>query len=384
MDRDHLLVPEACYLIDVGGTSTRVARCRAAGGRLAPAETRVYESRAYPSLEAILRDDAARTGFSGKSAVIGVPGPVVDGAARATNLPWVIDAADLQRALGLSGVRLLNDVEALGHAIAGLGPGDIEVIHPGRPRAGYPAALIAPGTGLGEAFVTPEGDACRVWPSEGGHADFAPATALEVRLLAHLRNRWDRVSCERVCSGPGIYTLYRFLKEEGICPEPAWLRKRLAAAHDPVEAIARNALSGGEAADITVRTIELFLSILGAEAGNMALRFNARAGIYIGGGVALKILPLANKKGMAAAFHNKGRLSAVVSEIPLMLIRKANANLYGLAEYARNWRMPERTADGENFERVDTCSSGRGSSSPQPRGDSKGDQNAVRQKRTNP
>lgn len=346
MDRDHLLVPEACYLIDVGGTSTRVARCRTVGGRPVPAEIRVYESRAYPSLEALLRDDAARTGFAGKSAVIGVPGPVVDGAARATNLPWVIDAAGLQESLGLSGVRLLNDVEALGHAIAELGPGDLEVIHQGCPRPGWPAALIAPGTGLGEAFLTPEGDACRVWPSEGGHADFAPATALEVRLLAHLRNRWDRVSCERVCSGPGIYTLYRFLKEEGICPEPAWLRERLAAADDPVEAIARNALSGGEAADITVSAIGLFLSILGAEAGNMALRYNARAGVYIGGGVAMKILPHVNPAEFAAAFRNKGRLSAVVSEIPVMLIRKADANLYGLAGYARRWGLPGNAAGG--------------------------------------
>lgn len=346
MAHENPVVPEACCLIDVGGTSTRVARCRTAGGRLVPAEIRVYGSRAYPSLEAILQDDEAGTGFRCRYAVIGVPGPLVDGAARATNLPWVIDAAGLQAALGFSGVTLLNDVEALGHAIEGLQADDLLMIHEGRRHPDFPAALIAPGTGLGEAFLTPEGDAYRVWPSEGGHADFAPVTALELRLLAHLRKRRERVSCERVCSGPGIYTLYRFLRDEGICPEPAWLRERLASADDPVEVISRNALLGDEPADITVRAIELFLSILGAEAGNMALRCNTRGGVYIGGGVALKILPHVKPEGMAAAFRRKGRLSAVVSEIPVMLIRKADANLHGLANYVRKWRLPGNAAGG--------------------------------------
>ncbi|WP_373498870.1 glucokinase [Desulfococcus sp.] len=322
-------------LIDIGGTNTRVARCESqgTGGRLV--EMKTYNSKAYSGLEEIINDYGSTTGRRGEYAVIGVAGPVVDGAAMATNLPWVVDEARLKKTLGFSRVSLINDVEALGHSIEVLQKDDLDVIHAGSRREGFPAALIAPGTGLGEAFLIPHENAYRVFSSEGGHSDFAPATDLELKLLAHLRSSRDHVSYEQVCSGPGIHTIYRFLKAEGICREPPWLKSRLASAGDPVEIIAENALSGKEAEDITVKAIDVFVSILGAEAGNMALRYNARAGVYIGGGVASKILPFVKKDGFLTSFKTKGRLSGVVSDIPVLLIRKFEANLYGLANYAR-------------------------------------------------
>lgn len=322
-------------LIDVGGTHTRLAVCNGPNGNIFPQGIKIYESRVYPGIDKIIQNYRSSLGILPKAVVIGVAGPVTEDSAGATNLTWTINAKKLKTALGFSEVRIINDVEALGYAIEVLGKNDIEIIHSGKRCLRSPAALIAPGTGLGESFLVPSENGFQVFPSEGGHADFAPTNAMEIGLLDFLLKRGNHVSYERVCSGPGICNIYRYLADKRICFEPSWLKKRIETAEDPAAIIARNALSGTDATAITVRTVEIFVSILGAEAGNLAMRYGAGGGIYIGGGIAPKIRPFLTRAAFVLSFKAKGRLSGYVSSIPVMLIRKPEANLWGLANYAQ-------------------------------------------------
>ncbi|MFC1858757.1 glucokinase [Thermodesulfobacteriota bacterium] len=320
--------------IDIGGTHTRLATCNYEVGAAIPKNIKIYNSTAYQGVEEIIKDYADSMQISAKYAVIGVPGPVVNGSAKATNLPWIIDEQKLKAALMLSEVKLINDVEALGYSIEVLDEDDHEIINTGRHHAGSPIALIAPGTGLGESFLIHHENSYKVYASEGGHSDFAPTNTLEIKLLDYLLNRSDHVSYERVCSGKGLYNIYKFLRDEHICIEPDRLKDLLIKTGDPAKLISQNALSGKTAQPITVKTIDTFVEILGAEAGNMAMRYNAKNGVYIGGGIVPKIRPLIKKDLFMKSFKRKGRLSGYVSDIPVKVIRKPEANLYGLANFA--------------------------------------------------
>jgi glucokinase len=216
-------------------------------------------------------------------AVLGVAGPVVEGQAKIVNLSWIIEKSKLERNLKLSSVRLLNDLEAIANAVPVLEKSDQRTIHKGDPEKNGTMAVIAPGTGLGEAFLLWEGSNYRAIPSEGGHADFAPADSRQTELLEYLREQFGHVSCERVCSGRGIPNIYAFLKEQKIAEEPEWLADKLAKADDPTPVIVNAAQEGEESCTLCVETVRLFVSILAAEAGNLALRVLATGGVYLGG-----------------------------------------------------------------------------------------------------
>jgi glucokinase len=226
-----------------------------------------------------------------------VAGPVVAGRATITNLPWVVDEEQLQAALNLSFVHLLNDLEAIAHAVPFLEPADLHTLNEGQPAPGGTIAVIAPGTGLGEAFLTWDGSRYCPHASEGGHTDFGPVNPLEVELLRYLQDRFEHVSYERICSGLGLPNIYAFLKDSGYADEPAWLAEELTAADDPTPVIVNAALHpayGGderEGSELCVATLNTFVSILGAEAGNLALKVLASGGVYLGGGIPRRILP---------------------------------------------------------------------------------------------
>jgi glucokinase len=316
---------------DVGGTKTDLAVFSPESGPRAPLVEATFHSANYPNLEAVVREFLGQVDQAVERVAFGVAGPVVGGQARVTNLPWVIDAAQLQKALGFSAVSLLNDLEAIANAVPLLQADDLGTLNDGEPVAGGPIAVIAPGTGLGEAYLTWDGSRYLAHASEGGHADFAPNNAFEIELLHHLQGRFGHVSYEQVCSGIGIANIYDFLEDSGY-EEPTWLAGQLAAAADPTPVIVRNALDDNPCA-ICATALDAFVSILGAEAGNMALKVLATGGVYLGGGIPPRILPALRQGRFLEAFCCKGRLSDLMARIPVHIILNPKAALLGAAGY---------------------------------------------------
>jgi len=318
---------------DIGGTKTNLALFAADAPPGAPLTVASFRSADHPSLSAIITQFLAREKALVRRAAFGVAGPVAAGKATATNLHWRIDRDQLCATHSFQQVVLVNDLVATATAVPLLGPADLHPIRPGLPEPGGPIAVIAPGTGLGEAFLLWDGQHYRAHASEGGHADFAPDTPQEMRLLAFLQPELGHVSYEAICSGLGIPNLYRFLKQEGAA-EPDWLRTRLAAAADPTPVIMDTALNQTESAPICQDTLRLFVKILGAEAGNLALKIMATGGVYLAGGIPPRILT-ALETGLPAPFTNKGRLSHVLQKIPVQVIVNPDAPLLGAATLAR-------------------------------------------------
>lgn len=315
---------------DIGGTKTNLALYAVDDGKLVSTVKKTFPSKEYPSLEAVLREFMSGVAAPITAASFGVAGPVIGGTSKTPNLPWYLDARELARCLGIDSVALINDLEATGYGIGTLDAGDFLTLNAGIPEPQANIGLIAAGTGLGQAMIYWDGRGYRVLASEAGHADYAPRTSLEIDLLAWLIPRFGRVSYERVISGPGILNIYGFLKEVKNFPEPAWLKERLAAA-DPAAVISRAALA--QEAEICVKAIDLFVSSYGAEAGNLALRAKALGGIYVGGGIAPKILPKLVEGGFLHAFTDKGRYAEFVSRVPVHVILNDEAALRGAASY---------------------------------------------------
>ncbi len=265
-------------------------------------------------------------------ACFGIAGPVEDGRCRATNLPWVVDTKDLHKDLQIEKVFLINDLEATAIGLTCLEPGEFATLNVGNKQKGQ-GALIAAGTGLGEAGLLWEGDKLKALPSEGGHADFAPRNEEEIELWHFLRPRFEHISYERLVSGPGIYNLYRFLIESGKEKESAAIKERLLK-EDPPRVITDAALK--KSCKACVHTMDWFVSLYGAEAGNLALKFLALHGVYVGGGIAPKILHLLKKETFMRAFCNKGRFSTLLSNIPVHVVLNENTALLGAAAYGRS------------------------------------------------
>lgn len=314
---------------DIGGTKTTLALFSADQGPRRLLAEATYRSGDYLSLEAIIEDF-----LRGKSATIeragfGVAGPVINGRSRITNLSWSVDTNALSHTLGGPPVTLLNDLEAIATAVPHLDGDDLVQLKPGEAEPGAPIAIIAPGTGLGEAFLIWNGRRYRPIPTEGGHADFAPSTPLELELLAYLQPRLDHVSYERVCSGLGVPNLYAFLRDSGRYPEPDWLRQQLIAAKDPTPIIMNAAVAG--TADICVEVLDLFLSILGSEAGNLVLKLLATGGVYLGGGIPPRLVPQLKGPTFLDAFTRKGRFSGLLARVPVNVILHPRTALLGAA-----------------------------------------------------
>ena len=320
---------------DIGGTKTNLAIFSSESGPRTPLVEATLPSGRYPSLEALVSDFLAQVDLKPERASFGVAGPVVAGKATITNLPWVMSETQLQTALGFSpgGVRLLNDLAAIAHAVPWLESDDLHTLNQGQAVPGGAIAVIAPGTGLGEGFLIWDGSRYRAHASEGGHTDFAPTNSLEVDLLSYLLDRFGHVSYERVCSGQGLTNIYAFLKDSGYAQEPAWLAGQLAEADDPNPVIVEAALGDERQCELCVATLEAFVSILGTEAGNMALNLLATGGVYLGGGIPPRILPALEDGLFLQEFQAKGRMSDLMTRIPVHVILNPKVALMGAACY---------------------------------------------------
>jgi len=317
---------------DIGGTKVNLALFRQKNGHLELVESAKFESRKYSGLENIL-DEFCQAKHPGlERAGFGIAGPVKDGKCDVTNLPWVVDVENLKKRLGLESVWLINDLAAMTCAVPFLPPDELDVLQEGKLEEGGRIAVLAAGTGLGEAFLLPDQNGrYLILDSEGGHCDFSPRTKLEIELLQFLTGKFGRTSIERVLSGPGLHNIYRFLTERRSFEEPSWLTQELREG-DPGVVITRHGLDRKSPA--CEKALEIFVSFYGAIAGNLALQLLTRGGLYIGGGIAPKILPLIKSGLFMESFYAKGRFKPFMREIPVKVILNDKASLIGMAHYA--------------------------------------------------
>jgi glucokinase len=321
---------------DIGGTKTILAVFSRETGPTIPTHVESYASSQYDSLEAIIREYLTKTKGTVDGACFAVAGPVVDGQARITNLSWVIDAGAIRAAFGWTQVVLINDLEAVAYAIPILPSSDIHPLNVGKPVVNGNLSVLAPGTGLGEAYLTFENGKYIAHASEGSHASFAPVNSLQMGLLAFLLEKkgFEHVSVERVCSGRlGIPNLYAYLKEMCIAEEPKGLADKLASCDDPTPVIINNAIDPVQACELCQKTLTLFVEILGAEARNQALKVMATGGIYLAGGIPPRILSNLKRPIFLDALQGKGRFRTLLTHIPVYVILNPIAGLFGAAAY---------------------------------------------------
>ncbi len=316
---------------DIGATKTNMAIYAMADGEPSAISECSYLNHDHTGIEEIVRMFLEDTERSPRTSCFGVAGTVKGGICDMPNLGWHLDEGALTGLLGMRQIKILNDLEATAYGIATLRPDQLVTLNEGEQGKSGNMALIASGTGLGEAILFPTGTGYRASASEGGHVDYAPRNDEEIELFRYLCKRYGRISYERLVSGPGLYNIYNFLKNTGRFSEPAWLIKRLTRKIDTSAVIARAALN--HEADICVAALEQFISIYGAEAGNLALKALATGGIYIGGGIAPKILPKFFEGGFMFAFLDKGRFSDLLAHIPVRIITDPKTALRGAAAY---------------------------------------------------
>lgn len=316
---------------DIGGTKTELALFSVHGEKLRSESQKQFPSKRYSGLIPVLQDFLGNNRPALDAACFGIAGPVVDGKVRTTNLPWMIDVEDLRRVLKITAVDLLNDLEAAAYGIFTLENDELFTLNEGAMRHSGNKALIAAGTGLGQAILYDDGRQYHPLATEAGHADFAPRNEIEIELLRYLLSRFGHVSYERVVSGPGLVNIYRFLKEVRGMAEPPALSERFAA-QDAGAVISQAALANEF--EICVTALDVFVSVYGAEAGNLALRAKSVRGIYIGGGIAPKILAKLKDGTFMRAFADKGRYSDLLAAIPVQIVLNGQAALRGAAYYA--------------------------------------------------
>lgn len=318
---------------DIGGTKTNLAIFSLDGEPRVPLAEATFPSGQYESLEALVAEFLSRNNVTIERASFGIAGPVVAGQAKVTNLPWSMDEQRLQKALHIPKVYLLNDLDAMAHGVPFLKPEDLHTLNTGKAVPDGTLAVIAPGTGLGEAFLTWEGDRYHAHASEGGHTDFAPTNSTEMEMLHYLLGRFDHVSYEHVGSGIGLPNIYAYFKEVVSLTEPAWLTAQLATTNDPTPIIIAAALDKTRDSELCSATLRTFVSIIGAEAGNLALKVLANGGVYIGGGIPPRILPYFMHKTFLHAFQAKGRFTQMLANIPVHIVTNPKLALLGAARH---------------------------------------------------
>jgi glucokinase len=316
---------------DIGATNTRLAWFEVARGALVPGAARTYPSHRHAGLDEIVLTFLHEAPGRLQHVCFGIAGPVREGRVEATNLPWVVDARALATRLDLDEVLLVNDLEANAWGLAALPDTDFAVLQLGRPAPAGNAAVISAGTGLGEAGLVWDGRRYRPVASEAGHADWAPLDELQLALWRFLAAEVGHVSVERVLSGPGLHNIYRFLRDAQGLAEPGWLADLLRGG-EPAPVISEAGLEGR--AEICARALGLFVAIYGAEAGNLALRMLATAGVYLGGGIAPRILPALEGRTFLDAFTGKGRLRPFLEDVPVRVVLNDQAALLGAARRA--------------------------------------------------
>jgi len=315
---------------DVGGTKVHLALYDFSNGKLEYTRDLRFPAKDYSGLEAIVREFLGAEKVT--AACFGVPGPVRDGRLRLTNLPWTLDSRELSSSLGIEHVFLINDLEANGYGVAELSPDQIFTLSEGDASQMGNRALIAAGTGLGEGLLIWNGRSHTPYPSEGGHGDFAPRNEDEIDLLRFLQQKYNgRISYERVVSGMGLTNIYEFLREVRGMEEPNWLAERMAQ-EDPNGVITEFALAAKS--EICEKALDMFVSVYGSEAGNLALKLLSVGGLYVGGGIAPRILEKLKDGTFMKAFTDKGRLSQLLINMPVRVILESKAALLGAAAYA--------------------------------------------------
>jgi glucokinase len=312
---------------DIGGTKTTLALCDAEDVR-APRFARTYDSRTVERFDSLIDAFLGECGTPAPAAAsFAVAGPIVEQSVRITNLPWGFSGPDLASRFHFERVSLVNDVEALAWAISALRPEEVDVIQKGQPDPTGPIGVLALGTGLGESYLTRGREAPRAHPSEGGHADFAPTTPQQTRLLESLWREHKHVSVERACSGIGLPRIHRFLvTEEGWAEDPA-VGAEIAAAADPTPLVVQAALEGRSA--VCREAVALLCDVLAAEAGNLALRLLSTGGIFLGGGIPPRVLPFLRAPRFHEAFLAKGRFSPFLERVPVLVVLPPQAVLWG-------------------------------------------------------
>ena len=319
---------------DIGGTSTRLAVFETSNGRPSCVIEQTYPSRKYAGLGEIATAFVAEHAVKVERACFGIAGPVQQGRVITPNLPWVVDSRALAQELGVPTVKLINDLEANAYGIAALEAGDFVTLNGGAEGAAGNRAVISVGTGLGEAGMYWDGKTHHPFACEGGHADFSPRNELESELLSHLRAKFkefDHVSYERILSGPGLREVYEFLRDAKGGQEPAWLREAMAAG-DPSATISKAGMEGR--CELCVKALDMFVSFYGAEAGNLALKTMAIGGVYVGGGIAPRIIRKLQGPLFMAAFTAKGRMRPLMKAMPVRVIMKETTALLGAARAA--------------------------------------------------
>lgn len=323
-----------CLLLagDIGGTKTLLAVYDLSETIPAPILQKEYRSANYPSLQSMVCEFLAAARCTVQVACFDVAGPVINGRTQLTNLSWTIDAAALRAGLGLDEVFLLNDLEATAYAVPRLTADQLHTIHSGRRDATGAIAVIAPGTGLGEAFLVWANGSYAACSSEGGHADFAPTDDRQITLWHHLSAKFGHVSVERVCSGIGIANIYDCLRDTDPAAEPAAFAAGLAAANDRTPLIVQAGLSDPIGNPLAAATLNLFVAALANEAGNLALKVWSTGGVYLAGGMPRRVLPMLTDGRFMQQFVNKGRFGATLENLPVHVIM-TEAALLGAALY---------------------------------------------------
>jgi glucokinase len=342
---------------DIGGTKTNLALYEWTTERVEPLRLESFPSGDYKSLEDILVEFLAppkgpspldsleieqkppneklvispAEPVTLTAACFGIAGPVIDNRCQTTNLPWVIDGRVVAKQFNIPLAQLINDLEATAYGLLWLRSDELEVLNAGNPPSKRQAlALIAAGTGLGEGILFWDGKTYRPMPSEGGHTDFAPNNDQEIELLRYLRSQYLHVSYERILSGPGLHAVYEFLRDTKK-NEPTWLAEKIRAGN-PAAEIAQAGLQGQ--AEIAKQSLDLFASIYGAEASNLALKALSLDGLYVGGGIAPKLITKLQDGTFMKAFLNKGRYKKLMSAIPVKVIMNQHTALIGAASVA--------------------------------------------------
>lgn len=322
---------------DIGGTKTNVALFQMEGrdvGSVVRQQT--FPSGSYDSLEAILEEFLSPHQQDIAAACFGIAAPVIEGQARPPNLKWSVNSESLARLLKIRRVGLINDLEATAHGIAGLNSSQLLTLNTGEQRHGANRALVAAGTGLGTAGIIYRDGNYHPLPSEGGHADFSPGTPEEIDLLLYLRAKFgEHVSYERALSGPGLFNVYSFVRDQHKEAEPAWLAEQIATG-DKTAAVSRAALESK--CELAVKALDIFVSVYGAMAGNLALMMLANGGLYVGGGIAPKIREKLKDGTFMKAFTRKGRLSTLMQAIPVHVILEDKTALFGAASAALDFQ----------------------------------------------
>jgi glucokinase len=316
---------------DIGGTKTVLGLFMPADKRPRVEHVETYPSLDFPDLESIVKRFLGRYPVEVFSACLGIAGPVIDGRCRATNLPWEVSEASLAERFGWSRVKLINDLVALTHSIPFLEESEVLSLNQAKPRTAGPVALLAPGTGLGQALLVHQEGHYKPIASEGGHVDFAPRDDAEIELWRYLHRKFGHVSLERVLSGPGIVNIYTWVKHSGRYGDSVGILKG-SNGLDLAPAITKAALQGSDL--LCAEALNRFVSILGAAAGNLALIALTTGGVFLGGGIPPKILPKLKEGIFLEAFTDKGRFRELLEGIPVRVILNSEAALVGAAIHA--------------------------------------------------